>query len=74
MTLKNVSLPKTKISKLKNGPHILFLVTNGHKLQNAVVKQCMDFLIDIFILPGPYWGHAFNPKNATQTHSIFVKL
>ena len=40
MTLKNVSLPKKKISKLKNGPHILFLVTHGHKLQNAVVKQC----------------------------------
>ena len=29
---------------------------------------------DIFILPRPYWGHAFNPNNATQTRSIFVKF
>ena len=29
---------------------------------------------DIFFLPRPAWGEAFNPKNATQTHSIFVKL
>ena len=29
---------------------------------------------DIFILPWPAWGGAFNPNNATQTHSIFVKL
>jgi len=29
---------------------------------------------DIFILPWPAWVGAFNPNNATQTHSIFVKL
>ena len=29
---------------------------------------------DIFILPRTPWGEAFNPNNATQTHSIFVKL
>ena len=29
---------------------------------------------DIFILAWPAWGKAFNPFNAKQTHSIFVKL
>ena len=29
---------------------------------------------DIFFLPRTSWGLAFNPNNAAQTHSIFVKL
>ena len=29
---------------------------------------------DIFFLPRTSWGPAFNPNNAAQTHSIFVKL
>ena len=29
---------------------------------------------DIFILPGPYLGLAFNSNNAKQTHLIFIKL
>ena len=29
---------------------------------------------DIFFLPRTSWGLAFNPNNAVQTHSIFVKL
>ena len=29
---------------------------------------------DIFILARTAWGEVFNPNNATQTHSIFVKL
>jgi hypothetical protein len=37
----------------------------------------MDFLIDGQIssfCPDQPGGEAFNPNNATQTHSIFVKL
>jgi hypothetical protein len=37
----------------------------------------MDFLIDgqkSSFCPDQPGGEAFNPNNATQTHSIFVKL
>ena len=39
-----------------------------------IINGLLNRWTDIFIMPWPAWGEAFNPNNATQTHSIFVKL
>ena len=43
-------------------------------LGSRVVHGLLNRWTDIFFLPQPAWGEAFNPNNATQTHSIFAKL
>ena len=46
------------------------------KIVRTVIHRRLNRWTDIFILPSPVWpeAEAFNPNNATQTHSIFVKL
>ena len=38
-------------------------------LGSRVVYGLLKRWTDIFFLPQPAWGEAFNPYNATQTHS-----
>ena len=49
---------------------LLFTVTIIRWLIHGLLNRWTD----IFFLPRTSWGLAFNPNNAAQTHSIFVKL
>ena len=51
-----------------------FLKFYKYWLLSGFVHGLLNRWTDIFILPRPAWGWDFNPNNATQTHSIFVKL
>ena len=47
---------------------------DNHKAIRWTKHGLLNRWTDIFFLPRTAWGGPFNPNNATQTHSIFVKL
>ena len=64
---------KTLIEEKISIFHCAKAIETGHTT-GSLAHRILNRWTDIFILPWPAWAEAFNPNNATQTHSIFVKL
>ena len=47
---------------------------NWHTKLDDLDHGLLNRWTDIFFLPRTSWGLTFNPNNAEQSHSIFVKL